>query len=154
MSDNCKGCSLRGDIALCEVEPCSGHDGWYIEQVKAQLAAVTQELEQAKVKLNEGSAYTDCPMCGSETARTNEVLINKKLFIAETELEQLKQSSVVMPEVFLSKMRKDLDEFCTDNCSHEPDTNAVVFSNCCAETHANTIGELIGDLEALANDKE
>lgn len=41
--DQCKGCTLRGDITACEAVECSNHDNWYPQQLKA-------ELEQLRAK--------------------------------------------------------------------------------------------------------
>lgn len=50
MTDQCKHCTLRGDITACKATPCYKHEDWYaVEQQKQldQLTAINQELVEA-----------------------------------------------------------------------------------------------------------
>jgi hypothetical protein len=44
MSDQCKNCTVRGDINLCNNTPCSIHESWRDIDIMYQLAAKDQEL--------------------------------------------------------------------------------------------------------------
>ena len=44
MSDQCKHCTVRGDIAECESQPCTTHESWYVKQL-------TERAEKAEAKL-------------------------------------------------------------------------------------------------------
>jgi hypothetical protein len=43
MTDQCKGCTLRGDIKECEAVECSNHDNWYVVELKKQIAIIKDE---------------------------------------------------------------------------------------------------------------
>ncbi len=50
--DQCKNCTLRGDVSACERETCNLHDSWYVETLR--LKVHNQEVAifrlEAKVK--------------------------------------------------------------------------------------------------------
>lgn len=35
--DQCKECTLRGDIEKCQATTCSKHDSWYAKQLQEQI---------------------------------------------------------------------------------------------------------------------
>ena len=45
MTDQCKGCTLRGDIKACEAVECSNHDNWYPQQLKAENERLKDALK-------------------------------------------------------------------------------------------------------------
>lgn len=34
MTDECKGCQVRGNLEACESTECSIHDSWYVRELK------------------------------------------------------------------------------------------------------------------------
>ena len=47
MSDQCKNCTLRGNVDECESVDCTHHDSWYVKQQAARIA----ELEKALIEI-------------------------------------------------------------------------------------------------------
>lgn len=56
MTDQCKHCTLRGDIKACKATPCSKHEDWYVVQLQQEntaYAITVQNLEAEIAKLKE-----------------------------------------------------------------------------------------------------
>jgi chromosome segregation ATPase len=51
MSDQCKNCTVRGDINLCNNTPCSIHESWRDIDIMYQLAAKDRELDDRDKRL-------------------------------------------------------------------------------------------------------
>lgn len=51
MSDSCKHCVARGDVALCDATPCNTHDSWYARRLKAELAGERERVERLRAAL-------------------------------------------------------------------------------------------------------
>ena len=51
MSDQCKNCTLRGDIKACQAVECSHHESWYVSAVKEQLEADKAQLQRENAEL-------------------------------------------------------------------------------------------------------
>jgi len=49
MSDSCKHCTVRGDIALCRITPCHTHDSWYAQQQQDEIERLNTE-NKARLK--------------------------------------------------------------------------------------------------------
>lgn len=48
MSDQCRNCTLYGDIKSCEAEQCFLRENWYVIEMKKENAALTKKLEEAE----------------------------------------------------------------------------------------------------------
>ena len=48
MSDQCKNCTLRGDLTQCMLTDCTQHDSWMVKQLERQLEEVQKENTQLK----------------------------------------------------------------------------------------------------------
>lgn len=58
MSDQCRHCTMRGDIEGCEEAECGYHGNWYaveknkqLDQIREENAALKEKLKEAEVKL-------------------------------------------------------------------------------------------------------
>ena len=48
MSDQCKHCTARGKVAVCETTECSWHDLWYVKHLRARGAALEEVVVAAR----------------------------------------------------------------------------------------------------------
>jgi len=55
MSDQCKNCTLRGDIKACQAVECSHHESWYVSAVKEQLEADKAQLQRENAELKDSN---------------------------------------------------------------------------------------------------
>jgi hypothetical protein len=49
MSNQCKNCTLSGNIEQCEKVECSQHDSWYVEQLEARVKELEVESESSDI---------------------------------------------------------------------------------------------------------
>ena len=49
MSDECKHCTLRGDIKACEAVPCSLRENWWGLQKMAEIEKLKARLKDSHV---------------------------------------------------------------------------------------------------------
>jgi len=54
MSDQCKHCSCRGDIPLCNATDCNQHESWYAQSITKQLAIAVEALELLNIQSPHG----------------------------------------------------------------------------------------------------
>lgn len=40
MSDQCAGCTVKGDLDRCHDTPCSNHESWYATHLKLNLSTI------------------------------------------------------------------------------------------------------------------
>ena len=60
MSDQCKNCTLRGDLKLCQITECTQHESWMVVELNKQLKASKAELGSLKKALGESINYREC----------------------------------------------------------------------------------------------
>jgi len=58
MTDQCKHCTVRGDIKSCRVTPCHKHEDWYSKQLQAELDAANAHVAALHHALND--QVNDC----------------------------------------------------------------------------------------------
>jgi len=46
MIDECKNCSLMGDLKKCKVVLCSKHENWYAQALEAEIKALVYGLKE------------------------------------------------------------------------------------------------------------
>ena len=56
MSDQCRHCTMRGDIEGCEEAECSHHGNWYAVEKNKQLDQLREENTELKKSLGEAEA--------------------------------------------------------------------------------------------------
>ena len=52
MTDQCKHCTVRGDIAACRATECFKHEDWYSKQLQAELEAAQANIAELKGRLS------------------------------------------------------------------------------------------------------
>ena len=45
--DECRNCTVRGDLTACALTKCSKHHTWYADQLRAEVERLKVELEAA-----------------------------------------------------------------------------------------------------------
>ena len=81
MTDQCKNCTVRGDLKACLVTECFQHENWYaIEQQKrislleSQVAAMTMLLKNVTATEFEGIQCKDIAFTGNWFDARNEII--------------------------------------------------------------------------------
>ena len=46
MTDQCKHCTLRGDIKMCKATECFHHENWYAVQQKSEIDQLKQQRDE------------------------------------------------------------------------------------------------------------
>jgi len=59
MSDQCKHCTLRGDIEACRAAECSHHENWYAVQQQQEIERLKSEVEDLGYELLEANERGD-----------------------------------------------------------------------------------------------
>ena len=76
MSDQCKFCSLRGDLKNCEEHECFQRENWWSEQVIKRTSRKDDLLAEAERVLNLFTEMHWCPIadeCGCKWCQATEV---------------------------------------------------------------------------------
>lgn len=75
MSDTCKHCLVRGDIAMCKKEPCHTHESWYAQQLQAEIERLREENEMLRETLESIAAGPfGCDVCRRASLISQKVL--------------------------------------------------------------------------------
>ena len=53
MSDQCKHCTVRGNIEKCLETNCSQHESWMVLHIAAQLTTATAKIAEQSVRIEE-----------------------------------------------------------------------------------------------------
>ena len=53
MSDQCKHCTVRGNIEKCLETNCSQHESWMVLHIAAQLTTATAKISEQSVRIEE-----------------------------------------------------------------------------------------------------
>ena len=53
MSDQCKNCTVRGDLKACKSTPCFHHENWYAIQLESKIEELTKENERLKAEIED-----------------------------------------------------------------------------------------------------
>ena len=62
MSDQCRHCTVRGDLAACEATPCGHHDNWYAVALHDEIARLETEAKVMRRALENQCRNTECPL--------------------------------------------------------------------------------------------
>jgi len=66
VSDQCKHCTVRGDLKECESQPCTTHESWYVKQL-------TERAERAESKIEKAINYVDEYLVHGDEGLMNEM---------------------------------------------------------------------------------
>ena len=50
MTDQCKHCTVRGDIVACQAIECHKHEDWYAVTLNARIASLEAKLKESDLK--------------------------------------------------------------------------------------------------------
>ena len=56
MSDQCKHCTVRGDLKECESQPCTTHESWYVKQLTERAEKVESAWQDAELRAEKAEA--------------------------------------------------------------------------------------------------
>ena len=64
ISDECRNCSVRGDLDKCRLTPCVYHNTWIVKELESRLSAMQEVVDKA-VKFEKDCDYDNCnnPAC-------------------------------------------------------------------------------------------
>ena len=66
MTDQCKHCTLRGDIKKCRAAECFHHENWYAVQQQSEIDQLKQQRDELLAALKEA---VDCGMVPTSSAK-------------------------------------------------------------------------------------
>lgn len=55
MTDQCKHCTLRGDIKKCKAAECFHHENWYAVQQQSEIDMLKQQRDELLAALKDAS---------------------------------------------------------------------------------------------------
>ena len=47
-SDECRNCSVRGDLDKCRLTPCVYHNTWIVKELESRISAMQEVCEKAR----------------------------------------------------------------------------------------------------------
>jgi predicted RNase H-like nuclease (RuvC/YqgF family) len=105
MTDQCKHCSLRGDLKTCKETECSHHENWYaIKQQelinKLEAKATESDAQIAKLQAELAEAKKDAERLNTLMAMSGEMYA-----------ESVKHQFVGRLQEFIDKHTQEIDEF-------------------------------------------
>ena len=53
--DQCKPCTLYGDLAGCKVTPCGHHENWYAKELQAEIERLRAEIAAYREREDRGT---------------------------------------------------------------------------------------------------
>lgn len=66
MINECRYCTLRGDIKKCKAVECFHHDNWYAVQQQSEIDQLKQQRDELLAALKQA---VDCEMVPTSSAR-------------------------------------------------------------------------------------
>lgn len=70
MTDQCKHCTLRGDIKKCKAAECFHHENWYAVQQQSEIDMLKQQRDELLAAIKDYNANlgpnTEDKSCGHE----------------------------------------------------------------------------------------